>query len=211
MTALHADLLEDAIRGACFAIAADYADSLDGPRPQTVGARPAPGSRMPIGAPVLDVRAQACARLAGWALLIIEERDLHTHLEGSDVVALCRFVETHAGWLAHHMAGPDASAELADSARKIATLVTGARIRRFWVGQCPAHDTSDLGERVECAGDLYAMLRSDDSLLPSAVRCSLDPLHEWSAHQWQGLGRLIHGAAGMNSDGVAELARRLAG
>lgn len=193
MSTTHGDQLEQGIRTALYAIIDNWAASLDGPRPGApVGARPAPASRPALAVTVIDDRLQTTQRLSGWALVVAEDRDLHPGLDAGDTLGLARFLVTHAAWLAGHEAGGDARAELKDSAAKIVTLATGSTVRRFRIGACPEHDTSEAGERVPCQGELIAVLRSDAVLLPAMVRCSVLPgMHKWAPGEWEGLGRTM--------------------
>ena len=157
MTALHADLLEDAIRLACFAIAADYADSLDGPRQGgrgdfTTGTKEPPP---PVPLSTIDDRAECCDRLAGWALMIAEEKDLHPAINVRDAPLLARFVEMWAQWLSTHPAGPDVTRELGDSARKIERLARPDRKDYIVIGKCPVSVAVD-GSPAPCGGQVRA-------------------------------------------------------
>ena len=159
------------------------------PGAQVKGSKEPP---LPISVHVLDIRAMTCSRLASWSLLVIDERDLHTeHLSGLDVFAMADLLTRHAEWLGKHEAGTVAAEELEASARDLAGIALDNRPRRFTVGLCPEHGTSELGERVPCEGELRVVLRRDDELMPSELRCSLDGEHRWSAREWMFLGRRV--------------------
>jgi hypothetical protein len=146
------DRVEQSIRDACFAIAADWAASLHGRRvtPGTGYVRGTKEPPPPVALSTLDDRAECCARLAGWALVVIDERELHPKLDGLDAVMLARFVDTHAGWFAEHPAGLDVARELADSARKIERLARPERRDYVVIGECPRTVASAEGEQVVC-------------------------------------------------------------
>jgi hypothetical protein len=76
-------------------------------------------------------------------------------------------------------------------ARRLRGMVMETGARRFPVGPCVEHGTSDMGERVPCTGEIWAVLRKDDDLLPSEIACSLDAEHHWAAREWMQLGRKI--------------------
>jgi hypothetical protein len=146
------DRVEQSIRDACFAIAADWAASLHGRRvtPGTGYVRGTKEPPPPVALSTLDDRAECCARLAGWALVVIDEPDLHPKLDALDAVMLARFVDTHAGWFAEHPAGLDVARELGDSARKIERLARPERRDYVVIGECPRTVASAEGEQVMC-------------------------------------------------------------
>jgi hypothetical protein len=152
------DRLEQSIRDACFAIAADWAESLHGRR-VTPGAGFVRGTKEPpppVALSTLDDRAECCSRLSGWAHVVMDEQDLHPTLDGNDAVGLARFVDTHASWFAEHPAGMDVARELADSARKIERLARPERRDYVVIGECPRTVASAEGEQVVCG----AMVRA---------------------------------------------------
>lgn len=152
------DRVERDLAEACFTIAADWDASLHGKR-EAPGVGPVKGTReapMPVPVGTLDDRAECTSRLASWALLVLEERDLQSSLDGFDAVALARFVSTHAQWLAAHEAGPEAARELADSARKITRLARPERRDYVVIGDCPRTVASPEGEPVACGTKVRA-------------------------------------------------------
>lgn len=95
-------------------------------------------SRMPVSADVLDARDLCCSRLAGWALLVLEERDLrYAALHASDAVGLARFLVVHADWLAGHEAAKDALEEIASSSRDLKDLDEPRQRDWLPIGECP--------------------------------------------------------------------------
>lgn len=157
------DRLEQSIRDACFAIAADWAESLHGRR-VTPGAGFVRGTKEPpppVALSTLDDRAECCSRLSGWAHVVMDEQDLHPTLDGNDAVGLTRFVSTHAAWFAEHPAGMDVARELADSARKIERLARPERRDFMVIGRCPRQVAED-GAPIECGGQVRAKVVTDD-------------------------------------------------
>jgi len=174
--------MSDLLRRDLFSLCALWDQMLDLPRTpsaHTTGRTEAP---TPVPIAVLSLRREAGEQLAAWAHLVAEEQHLNPRLDLRDVVAVCRFLDRHADFLAHHEAGLDAKAEVATIARQVEQLVRQTRPRRFIVGSCP-----------ECTGLLVALLRNSDALLPSELRCSLHPEHCWTPSEWNGLGVRIHG------------------
>lgn len=178
-----------------------YPGTADPPRTAASTIRSTPGSKPPIPADVLSLRRETVDTLTSWALLVAEERDLHPDIDTADVPALVSFLSTHAAWLAGHVAGLDALAELSRVACSLEEVVRQSRPAKVRVGACP---------EPECEGTLTAVVRRSDTLLPSVVRCDSGKRdHSWSPHDWPALGRRLKRA--MDPDAVGLLLRRIAG
>jgi hypothetical protein len=95
--------------------------------------------------------------------------------------------------------------------RRAHSLAHPSGARKFPVGPCTEHATSDEGERTPCTGTLTAVVRDTSAMLPSEVTCDLDPAHTFAPHEWMALGRRIHGAAAVNPAAADALARKIAG
>jgi hypothetical protein len=126
--------------------------------------------------------------LASWCLLVADERGIGTPQDTT--AAMARYVGLHAVWLSAHAAAGDCADELAGLAHGApwrTAYPSGAR--RFKVGPCLMDD---------CPGEIVAVLRDTDQLLPSALTCDTDAAHSWSAGQWREIGRALHpqGTAG---------------
>ena len=145
--------------------------------------RRAPGSHvktsreppLPISADVLDKRAMCCSRMAGWCLVVIEDRDLHTeHLSGLDVFAMADLLKRHCDFLGEHQAVADVVAELEASARDIAGL--SAPRRREWMslGTCPLVGEVE-GEPTPCLGTIRAYPDAD----PYCDGCGIVAVVSW--------------------------------
>jgi hypothetical protein len=44
---------------------------------------------------------------------------------------------------------------------------------------------------VRCTGNLIAVMRQGDVLLPRFVGCDLHPEHQWVPSEWAGLGKRL--------------------
>lgn len=108
----------------------------------TIG-RHATGSRPPVPAHVLDVRALTLSVLSSWSLAVIDDLDLHPTLDGQNAHQLAQWLTTHVGHLAAHEASSDVVDELEDAARKCLGVAQPRAEQRF-AGVCDV-----------CAGDLY--------------------------------------------------------
>lgn len=164
------------------------------------GSNPHPS--LMVNEAVIEVRATIRHTLVGWARIVHEERGvslpwrwkLHRLPRGVEgpvrasvepvetTGALGRYVERHGRWLAAHEAAGECSNELASlvSAGRRAQGHAGTRV--IPIGPCPMED---------CAGTLRGLLRTERSLLPSAVTCDADAGHEWTAADWPALAASI--------------------
>ena len=157
---------------------------------------------LPVPAHILDIRLDAYNDLQFWARFLLDEvRDVNgatitvgpvsTHPR--DTAA---FITIWADWLITNR--PDDADNLHTESGKHAYALRGIveelGSRKFTIGTCPAHGTSDTGERVPCDGNLRAVLRKDGDTLPSEVGCTVDPEHRWPAREWMQLGRSIRDA-----------------
>jgi len=169
------------------------------------------GAGLTLDDRAVDARAAIRAVLTSWVKLIAEERRIslplrtlmtveprpvgfvgpmrllgHTVADDS-TYAMGAYIARHARWLATHGAAGDAADELATLAHGAARGIAypeGAR--RVAISGCPNDG---------CAGELRAVIRAVDSLLPSAIVCTVDPEHMWTTAQWHRLGRQLQAAA----------------
>lgn len=154
---------------------------------------------LPISAHILDVRMEAARDLAYWAQFLLDEvRDVNGNPlqhgpRSTDVDVLVPFVVTWVDWLIQFM--PDDAENLgidaAKHAKALRGVVGGFGSRKFPIGPCIEHGTSDMGERIPCPGQMTALLRQTDELLPSEIYCTTDAEHRWAASDWLRLGRRI--------------------
>lgn len=107
-------------------------------------------------------------------------------LNAEDVPALISFLSTHAAWLAGHVAALDAIAELSRIAYALEEVIRQSRPASVRLGDCP---------EVDCGGQLTALVRRDDAMLPSTVRCNIERDHAWEPHDWPALGRRLEATA----------------
>ena len=171
---------------------------------------------LPVPVGVLSLRREVCEVLVSWIRLVIDGavdidgNSMDVHLDGKDAPTLAGWLLTWADWLGDHEASDVAVSELGTYAQRCDDVVSQRRVRRFKVGPCIDHSTTDMGERVPCTGTLYAILSSTDDLLPSALRCDADPDHMYSAGDWRRLGERIHSMVTIE-DAHVNLARHIAG
>jgi hypothetical protein len=151
---------------------------------------------LPIG--VLSIRREAVDVLTSWALVIAEGRDLRPGIAAGDVAALVAFLKVHAEWVLE-CTGDDILNELQYLAHQLEQIVKQSRPSVRRLVPCP---------EPMCGGDLVAVMRDSDPLLPSAIKCSAFPLeHVWTSHEWHGLGRRL--MRDLDEEGIARLVEML--
>lgn len=212
------------IEDALDTIAAHWDGAMSPPKPANSERRTPPRSKPPMPIDPASAIDAAWRDLRSWGQLVMEERDLSqgprtghtpacrtacTDKHPATGPQIARWLALHADWMAAHEAGPDAAAELARHGRRLRDIDLGYRSRRFIVGQCPEeiHDeTSPITE--PCIGNLWALIREEDTMLPDRVVCDANEWHTWSPSQWAALGRRL---GNLHPDGVERLLNRLSG
>lgn len=134
----------------------------------------------------LNPRAVACRDnvkriLRMWVKLVVDERGVQPPADHPEVLG--QFIARNGPWLAAHpLAGYayDELFELAYGEPWRVAFPSGTRVRT--VGGCPL---------PHCEGDLRAIMRRADSLLPSEITCSLNQSHRWGYDQWLALARQL--------------------
>lgn len=99
--------------------------------------------------------------------------------------ALAAFVGTHAGWLAARPNAGDTSDRLGYLRRRAQSITTAEPTKIVHIGPCPM-----LVEGQPCGGQVRALVRRTDALLPLQVTCE-DPEHAWPVEELARLGRWI--------------------
>ena len=131
---------------------------------------------MPISAHVLDVRAMTRARLSGWCLVVMQDRELHPKggISGLDVWGMVGFLDTHSDWLGSHEAGDVALDEFETSARELTHIA--APKARDWMslGTCPLI-FEVAGEPTPCMGTVRAYSDCD----PYCDGCGTEAVVSW--------------------------------
>jgi hypothetical protein len=120
--------------------------------------------------------------LQSWAQLIVEQGP-EIYLAGDlgaghGIRPYAALIAGAASWLAAHEAAGDASEELHELAHGepyAAAYPDGASVRQVDGEPC---------RREGCPGQIRAIMRRRDSLLPSALVCDLDLSHRWAPHEW---------------------------
>jgi len=154
---------------------------------------------LPVPAHILDIRLETFNDLQYWARFALDEvRDINGNRltigpATTTPADLTAFISIWVDWIVTNR--PEDADNLATESAKHAGALKGVveelGSRKFTIGTCPAHGTSEQGERVPCSGNLRAVLRKDGDTLPSEVACTVDTEHRWATREWMGLGRLM--------------------
>lgn len=166
-------------------------------------------ARPPVPVTVLSLRRDVDETLTEWVTIVAAARNLTSRPATGDVPGACGFLMTHADWLGSSEHGPRASNELYVAGRDCVDVVRGNRTRRYQVGRCPEVIIDDDGVEVEpCRGNLWALIREEDTMMPKHVQCDAVAEHQWDPHQWRALGRRV---SPLRPAAVMRLVKRIAG
>lgn len=174
-----------------------------------------PGGSILVNARAVEARRAVRQFLAAWVLVVAAQRGHQfpgawrvrsrpvgfigpmplEHIRTVEIPKLADWLGRHVPWLAaQRFAGEvaDQLAQVLSAARSAAYPNPSAIVH---LGPCPEPD---------CIGQLTAVVRPRDSLLPSAITCDWwaqfaragewpedQPAHQWSSADWHRLGRMI--------------------
>ena len=133
--------------------------------------------------------------------LVHHERGL-TAWPADNIADMAKWLGKHADWLAAHLSAGERAAEASDWVNAARNAINPDPPKRVQVGPCV---------RARCSGVLTAIVRKQDSLLPSSILCSwwcelddekrtglvedgTEP-HTWTPATWHALGRQMRKAA----------------
>lgn len=172
-------------------------------------------SQPPVPLHVLDARRITLEYLRSWALVVIDDRNLHPKLDGNDADGMARLLKAHADWLAEHEAAGDVLAQLEDCARKCQGIAEPFAALKF-AGVCDvcAGDLMGDGKTARCKGckqvvdgetqaeSIRAAVR--DRLMTAQELVTLSPqvgkrLHRFQFDRWVRAGKI--GSHATNVDG----------
>ncbi len=139
-----------------------------------------PGRGISLNSSAVEARDFVRARLLAWSDLVANERACAA--PDRSVAAMAAFLHRHAHWLCAHTAAADVVAEIAETAATAKRAAYPHRVRKFRVGPCVEQ---------RCGGSLVAVIQPHEQLLPSELRCDVDPEHAWPAHRWRELDRQV--------------------
>lgn len=148
--------------------------------------------------------------LVSWARIALEEGPWR--IAPQDTVAdMARWLDARAEWLSNREWSDEIARNLAETASEGRRLVQPDKPYIVELGPCPEL----IGdEQTRCNGQVMAIMRRADSLLPSVVRCTThgdddEDAHAWGATEWHALGRRMGKA--LNTSAMAALVGALAG
>ena len=150
--------------------------------------RTRPASKPPIDTHVADVMA----KIQDWAAFLGRTLLSETEWKPPTDITTPNLLRDIAKWRIGHFTEHEdemlAQAIIDDAEEMHALALRTARpsgVRRVPLHvRCMEHDTNDQGERIECAGEYYALLLPWRSDVPDMV-CSEDETHRMSPWQWQ--------------------------
>jgi alkanesulfonate monooxygenase SsuD/methylene tetrahydromethanopterin reductase-like flavin-dependent oxidoreductase (luciferase family) len=132
--------------------------------------------------------------------LVMEERGFTA--PGDSIAEMALWLSRSADWLAAHPSAGERANEAADWLSAARNAINPDPPKRVQIGPCVV---------VDCPGTLTAVVRAQDSLLPSAITCSWWELladegraqvvedggevHVWTPSAWHSLGRRMRSAA----------------
>lgn len=149
-----------------------------------------PGRGLNLNPKVVEHRATIRHVLAANAKRIAAERGFN--LPADSVHAVAEFVARNHLWMAAHEDAGQFADELAGLVETGRSLRQPSSTRIIEIGPCPrTTEGDDEAEQTPCTGVLRALLRSEASLLPSAVQCDTVEDHCWDSTQWTKLGRTM--------------------
>lgn len=154
-----------------------------------------PGRGLNLNPKVVEHRATIRHTLVSWTRLVCEERGFTPPRDSID--ALGKFLANQAPWLAAQEFAGEVADEMAELVEVGRSLRQPSSTRIIEIGPCPRMldpDGDEDDEQTQCPGVLRALLRSEASLLPSAVQCDTNEDHAWDSTQWTKLGRAMQAA-----------------
>lgn len=169
-----------------------------GPKGQggpSVGGSKEPPPPAPIA--TLSLRREVTEILASWCHVVLDdavdvnEDGMNVNLDSKDAVSMAGWLLTWADFLGEHVAAEEAAAEIGKAARSCKDIAEGAHRRRFKVGSCIEHGTSEAGERAPCTGTLYAYFGETESVATAKLVCNADSSHYYESPDWMALGRRL--------------------
>ena len=141
----------------------------------------------------VTAREHIRATCVGWVRVAQEERPADTVAWPlDDVTDMARWLLRNLTWCAGRSWVDEMARVFAETAAEAARAVQPDRARRVPIGHCPERLYDDEGQDAGvCTGELFAIVRPADSLLPCDIRCTTDGEHRWTADQWHALGRRV--------------------
>lgn len=162
-----------------------------------------------LNQPVFEFRDHLRERLAAIIGYIATEKGL-AGPQKWDVPNVCAWIARHHDWICSSRMAATYVKQTAHLARRGHQLAFPSGTRKFKIGACTKHTTSDDGEREPCTGELTALIRDDRALLPSEIVCDGPEPHTYPPSEWLGLGRAL-GFDKVNPEAAKHLINRLAG
>lgn len=178
----------------------ELAEALDARQARaTTRGRATPGLTLQIA--VIKAREHIDAWLQGWVRVVAEERGLNLPMS-CQVDTLAHWLGRHLDtWLVYQRYVDEALTNLEEThkdACRARQIVPPRRIELRLpdgtLARCPQPAEGPVQEGARppvCGSEIGAVVREDNSLLPSEIFCTGDPSHRWPASSWVTFGRRI--------------------
>lgn len=147
-----------------------------------------PGRTLELDTRAAAVRFDIHNGLVTTVRLVIEERG-HTNWPLDSIRSMSGWLDKHVEWLAAHPSAGERADQISSWPGLARSAIHPNPAKHVKVGPCP---------RENCPGILSAVVRPQDSMLPSSIICSwwhdladktdVEP-HEWTPADWHRLGR----------------------
>lgn len=152
---------------------------------------------------IVRTRDHIRATLVSWAQITLEEGPW-TVAPRDALTDIAIWLDARIPWLAARPWADQLVKNLSETTAEARALIQPDRPYRVELGPCPEL----LDDDTRCDGTVIAVMRRQDSLLPSVVRCTShgdddENPHAWGAAQWHALGR--HMGLTLNDTGMATL------
>lgn len=164
-------------------------------------------SPSPVPTHVLDARRDCHRDLKLYTGIILDYVNgggISTKVDALKVDDLARFLDVWAFLFAEQLHNPivdRCARDMGRHADRLSGMIRGDQLHRYQVGRCPemlasdgaAVDHAGLADHVftRCAGNLWASMRRQDTMLPQSIVCDADPAHTWAPWQWAALGKRL--------------------
>jgi hypothetical protein len=127
--------------------------------------------------------------LASWCILVAEERGVAVPTSPEPRIT-SGFLRLHLDWACGQTWIDEMAAEVFDLGQRAFSLLNPSGVRRIAVGPCRELVEAEDGKLSVCGGQITALVRKSDDLLPSSIRCNACGV-EVTADRWLTYGRQI--------------------
>jgi hypothetical protein len=127
--------------------------------------------------------------LASWSQLVAEERGVAVPTSPEPRVT-SGFLRLHLDWACGQTWIDEMAGEVFELGQRAFSLLNPSGVRRIDVGPCRELVEGEDGKLTVCGGQITALVRKSDDLLPSSIRCNACGV-EVTADRWLTYGRAL--------------------